>query len=55
MPQPTRQPHAYSARSGYVQAYRAFHHGQGLDEHHGGTAAVREQTVYDIMWGIGRS
>jgi hypothetical protein len=32
----------------YLNAYRAFHHGQGLDEHHGG-GAERERTMYDRM------
>jgi hypothetical protein len=41
----------------YLQAYRAFHLGQGLDEHHGGGAQTREpreRTTYDAMWHVGR-
>jgi hypothetical protein len=34
----------------FLDTYRAFHHGQGLDEHHGGRAATpRMRTAYDIM------
>jgi hypothetical protein len=34
----------------FLNTYRDYHHGQGLDEHHGGTApAPRLRSAYDLM------